>query len=349
MRRRTTFALVAGGTLAAVAWSRSERGVPGLPKPATGMFPNGMAYLRWGTGPKTLLWIVGGPGLGFPIGLRVALIPLVLRPFAQAGYTCWLVNRKRDMPEGYTIADMAEDHAALIADELGGKVDLVLGEDYGGWIGFYLAARHPERLDFLANATTGYALTERGRAIDRDFAALVRDGRPTDAWAQMLSTLAPGLRPPALVRVFAAVLDRLFTDRSRPDFVSNLVVETEAEACDAREILPDIRVPVLLIGGDQGPFLSREILEETARLIPDCTLQLHEGKSDTGAVSSMQLPRDVLAWVEERSWVRQSAEPPRPAPIAEEAVSVAPATVPEASLVGATRADDRAARASAAP
>ncbi|MGB8019943.1 MAG: hypothetical protein WCF04_01810, partial [Candidatus Nanopelagicales bacterium] len=50
-------------------------------------------------------------------GLRVALLPVVLRPFAQAGYTCWWVNRKRDMPPGYSIADMAEDHAVLIAEE----------------------------------------------------------------------------------------------------------------------------------------------------------------------------------------------------------------------------------------
>ena len=155
-------------------------------------------------------------------------------------------------------------------------------------------------------------MTERGRAIDRDFASAVRDGRRTEAWAQMLSTLAPDLRPPALVRVFAVVMDRLFTDRSRPDFVSNLIVETDAEDFDAREILPDVRVPVLLIGGDEGPFFSREILEETARLIPDCTLQLHEGKGDAGAVSSMQLPRDVLAWVDGRSRVREgrAAEPP---------------------------------------
>lgn len=305
MRRSTSLALIVGGTLAAgagaaAAWSRSERGLPGIPKPVTGVFPNGMAYIRWGSGPKTLLWIVGGPGLGFPVGLRVALIPLVLRPFARAGYTCWLVNRKRDMPDGYTIAEMADDHAAIIADELGGKVDLVLGEDYGGVIGFYLAARYPERLDYLANASAGYAMADRGRAIDRDFATLVAEGRSTDAWAQMLATMAHDLRPPALVRVLASVMDRLFTDRSRPDFVSNLVVETGAEAFDAREILPDIQVPVLLIGGDQGPFFSREILEETSRLIPDCTLQIHEGRGDAGAVSSTQLPRVVLAWVNER-------------------------------------------------
>lgn len=284
----------------ALVWVRSRGKSLGLPKPVLGVRAE-MAFIRWGAGPKTLLWIVGGPGLGFPIGLRVTLLPWVLRPFAHAGYTCWLVNRKQNMPSGYTLADMAEDYATFITEQLGGKVDLVLGEDFGGWIGFHLAARHPERLALLANLSTGYAITAKGKAIDRDFADLVREGRSVEAWEGMLSTLSPGL-PGVVARVLGVVLDRLYTDRSRPDFAANLTVETAAEhACDVRGILPRVQVPVLLIGGDQGPFLSREILEETARLIPDCTLQLHPGKTDMGASSSTQLPRHVLAWVATRA------------------------------------------------
>ena len=300
MRRGTTLAVVVGGAAAAataghLVWARARKNA--LPKPVVGMFPNGMAFIRWGAGPKKLLWIVGGPGLGFPIGLRVALLPVALRPFADAGYTCWLVNRKRDMPPGYALADMAEDYAALIDQRFEGQVDLILGEDFGGWIGFHLAARHPERVAFLATASTGYRITEAGKAIDRNFADLIRDGRPVQAWQRMLTTLAPSL-PAILARVLGIVLDRLFTDRTRPDFANNLMVETDAEqTCDLRSILPDVHVPVLLIGGDQGPFLSRGILEETARLIPDCTLQLHQGKTDMAAISTTQLPRDVLAWI----------------------------------------------------
>jgi len=33
-----------------------------MPKPVVGMFPNQMAFIRWGVGGKRLLWIVGGPG-----------------------------------------------------------------------------------------------------------------------------------------------------------------------------------------------------------------------------------------------------------------------------------------------
>ena len=319
MRRVALLALVAGGTAAAVVGGalvrdRLRGGLFGFPKPDRGIFPNGMAYVRWGTGPKTLMWIVGGPGIGFPWGLRLATIPFVLRPFADAGFTCWLVDRKREMPAGYTIPDMAEDYAALIVDEFGGKVDLVLGEDYGGMIGYYLAARHPDRLGCLANASSGYAVSQEGRSIDHDIATLIGEGRPTEAFARVLGILAPDLRVPGLATAAGAVMGRLFVDRSRPDFTSNIMVETEAEvAYDARGVLPDIPIPVLLIGGDRGPYFTREILEETARLIPNCTLRIYEGKGDAGAVSDRRLPGDVLDFVDERSRVRPTptAVPPR--------------------------------------
>jgi pimeloyl-ACP methyl ester carboxylesterase len=347
MRRVAALALVAGGTAAAVtagllARDRLREGLPGLPKPEAGMSGNGMAYVRWGTGPKTLLWIVGGPGIGFPWGLRLAATAFVLRPFTEAGYTCWLVDRKRDMPTGYTIPDMAEDYAALIADELGGKVDLVLGEDYGGMIGYYLAARHPDRLGYLANASSGYAVSQQGRAIDHDIATLIGEGRPTEAFARVLGILVPDLRVPGLAMAAGAVMGRLFVDRSRPDFASNLMVETEAEvAYDAREVLPDIPIPVLLIGGDRGPYFTREILEETARLIPDCTLRIYGGKGDAGAVSDRRLARDVLDFVEERSRAVPAARvglpivAQGPVIIEEPIPPVEPAAVPIADLVEA--------------
>ncbi len=55
MRRVTTVALVAGGTMAVVAggafaFARLMGRGSAIPKPVTGMFPNGMAYARWGAG-----------------------------------------------------------------------------------------------------------------------------------------------------------------------------------------------------------------------------------------------------------------------------------------------------------
>lgn len=131
MLRGTKLALVAGGAMVAVAGgaiarSRLRGRGPAIPKPVTGIFANGMAYVRWGTGPKTLLFIPGGPGNAAPSGMSMQMFPL-FRPLVEDGYTAWYVARRRDMPKGHTIADMADDYAGLVANEFGGKVDFVVG------------------------------------------------------------------------------------------------------------------------------------------------------------------------------------------------------------------------------
>ena len=337
MRRVVLRAFVAVGMLAVAAGAFTRYRLRGIPRAVRGIFPNGMAYARWGTGPRTLLWIVGGPGVGFPTGLRLATIPFVLRPFAESGYTAWIVDRKRNMPKGYTIPDMAEDYAGLIADEFDGKVDLVLGEDYGGMIGYYLAARHPDRLAYLAHASVGYRVSEQGKTIDHDFARLLSEGRTAEAFALLLSVLAPNLRLPGVARALGAVIGRLFIDKTRPDFASHVMTETEAElAFDAREILPDISVPVLLVGGDQGPYFSKEVHEETARLIPDCTLRIYEGKGDAGAVSDRRLSRDVLDFVRQRSRDQAACDAERPTVIGQPTVPTDPLVRPAPSPVGSS-------------
>ncbi len=305
MRRRTTLALVAGGAAVvvaagAIARSRVRGRGPAIPKPVTGIFPNGMAYARWGTGPKTLLFIPGGPGNAAPGGMSVRMFPL-LRRLVEDGYTAWYVARRRDMPKGHTIADMADDYARLVADELGGKVDLVVGVSYGGMIGFYLAARHPERFGHIAIAVAGYEVGEQGKSLDYDFARLMSEGRNGEAGALMVRNMAPGLRVPGAARVLGAVMGRIMAGEAHPSFASDVMVEAEAEvACDARDVLPAIAVPVLLVCGDEDLYFSKEVYDETARLIPDCTLRMYEGAGHVGATRDGRLPQDVLDFVRQR-------------------------------------------------
>jgi pimeloyl-ACP methyl ester carboxylesterase len=305
MRRRTTLALVAGGALVAVvggaiARSRLRGRRPARPKPVTGIFANGMAYVRWGTGPKTLLFIPGGPGNAAPGAMSMRMLPL-FRTLVGNGYTAWYVARKRDMPKGHTIADMADDYAGLIADEFGGKVDLVIGVSYGGVIGFYLAARHPERFDHIAIAVAGYQVCEQGKTLDHDFARLLSEGRNGEAGTLMVRNMAPGLRVPGAARVLGAVMGRMMAGDAHPSFSSDVMVEAEAEiAYDARDVLPAISVPVLLVCGDEDLYFPKAVYEETARLIPDCTLRMYEGDGHAGAIRDPRFAQDVLDFVRQQ-------------------------------------------------
>ena len=304
MRRGTTLALVAGGTLAAIAGgalarSRARGRGPAIPEPVTGMFPNGMAYLRWGTGPKTLLWIPGGPGNTVPSGMFLSNVLLrAARPLVEDGYTLWVVARKQNMPKGHAMADMAEDYAGLIADELGGKVDLVVGVSYGGVIGFHLAARHPDRFAHIALVGAAYDANEQGKALDYDFARLRSEGRDGEASALMLRQMGPAFRVPGVARALGAVMSRAMFGTTHPYFASDMMVEAEAELTfDARQVLADISVPVLLVCGDADMYIPKELYEATARLIPDCTLRMYEGVGHVGAVRDPRFPRDVLDFV----------------------------------------------------
>lgn len=304
MRRAIGFTLAGAGLLGggAMAWVRSR--LQGIPTPVTGIFPNGMAYARLGTGPRTALWIRGGPGNVVPVGqLFLASSASILRPFLDRGYTMWVVTRRRNMPEGYTIEDMAEDYASLIGDEFSGKVELVIGEEpYGGMIGFSLAARHPDRLDYLAVLLAAAKMSEESKELELGFARLMSEHRTSEAGALLIRFMFPERRLPGIDRVLGAALVRVGFGKLHAHFASDVLVEANAVSVfDGRNVLPQITTPVLLIGCDRDAAFSEDTYEETALLIPDCTLRMYEDKTAFQAITDRRIVSDVLDFVEQQS------------------------------------------------
>ncbi len=219
------------------------------------------------------------------------------RPFVEQGYTVWWVTRRQNMPTGHSFADMANDYAQLVADEFDGKVDLVLGMSTGGQIGFYLAAGHPETFGHVVIVAAGYADAERDKDLLLRSARLLSQGRTGQAMALFVDDMYPRV-PRPLRRVLGELMGRSMYGKTHSYFANDVVIEAEAEAaCDAREVLADITVPVLLVGGDQDPYFPQEIYQETARLIPDCTLRLYQGKGHEGVLSEKRFVHDVLDFV----------------------------------------------------
>lgn len=261
----------------------------------TGTFSNGMGYARLGTGAKSLLWI-GGPSVGAPKGVYLKMMTRVLRPFVREGYTVWLLGLKPNLPQGCTIADMAEDYAELIVGEFNGKVDVVVGDSTGGMIGFCLASRHPDVFGHIVIAVAAHTMTEEADAANLESARLLSAGRKTDAAAAVVTLMYPGIRPRWVTRLLAWVTARVsFAAAYDP---RDIVVGAEAvNAFDGREILPSIRVRVLLVCGNRDRWFAKELYEQTADLIPDCTLKMYTGKDHLGAMFDKRLPRDVLDFV----------------------------------------------------
>lgn len=299
MNKRTAAVGLGTAALAGVGLAKVRGALKGLPA-ETGTFANGMDYARWGDGGKTLVWIPGGPGSDVPGGAMAATFGSQLQGFVDAGYTVWLVTRKRHMPVGHSVEDMAADYAGLIADQFGGSVDTVLGLSYGGMIVLYLAANHPDRATHFVAALAAGTITPWGRDVDQRWASARARGNTTEAGRILAEYVFPEPAQARLRILLGIPLGIMLRSASSAEKMpaDDLRVEVEAEmAYDARPALPRIKVPVLLIAAEQDMFFIREIVDETVALIPDCTLVRYPGMGHIRAAMSGQLVPDVLEYV----------------------------------------------------
>ena len=293
---------VAAVLVASSARRRRRRGTPQL---VAGEFINGMGYVRLGTGARTLLWIPDPSHSGdltrdAPAGTEpprsgyLKVMATALRPFAEDGYSVFLVGHKPDLPRGCSVADLAEDYARVMVEEFGGKVDLVVADSGGGAIGFSLAAAHPDRFGHIAFVAAAHTMPEEARAADLTSARLLSAGRKTEAAEAMVTYLNPGL-PAWLRRLMASVVARVsFPAEYNPGDV--LIAAEALGAFDGRQVLPTVTVPVLLICGDRDRFVPQAIYQQTADLLPDCTLTFYEHKGHLGTLTDKRLPHDVLGF-----------------------------------------------------
>ena len=263
----------------------------------SGTFANGMDFLAWGAGPRTLLFIPGGPGSAVPAGMGARVSRRWFAPFVEAGYAIRYVTRRRGMPTGHTVADMADDYAQLISEELGGTVDLVVGESYGGMVAQYLAARHSESWQHLAIVVAAAEVSDWGKEVDARLAAALVRGDTAGFGTAFAEYVLPGPRSRWIRRLVGPWVGKsLMTGTSYPP--GDLLVETEAEiSFDARAVLPLIEAPVVLLCGDQDRFFPPAVVDETVRLIPDCTLVRYEGQGHMRVATSGRVARDVLSFV----------------------------------------------------
>ena len=115
-----------------------------------------MYYVAFGTGKRNLVVLPGlSDGLATVKG-KALFIKGAYKKYLK-DFTVYMFSRKNEMPQGYSIRDMAEDQVTAMKS-LGITKSSVLGVSQGGMIAQYIAINHPEIMDKLILAvTTPYA------------------------------------------------------------------------------------------------------------------------------------------------------------------------------------------------
>ncbi|MBQ4427915.1 MAG: alpha/beta hydrolase [Oscillospiraceae bacterium] len=206
-----------------------------------------MDYLKFGKGTEALVII---PGLGVKsVMLSAKAVEAAYSLFAEE-YTVYLFDRRRELPEKYTIADMAQDtFEAMCA--LGLRSASAFGASQGGMTALALAIAHPEAADKLVlGSTTARVTAERFRVI-AEWIALADKG---DAEALYLD-FGRSVYPEKIFeasRSFLRELAKGVTDKELARFAK--LAET-MEGFDVTDELGKIACPVLCLSSrDDGVF-----------------------------------------------------------------------------------------------
>jgi pimeloyl-ACP methyl ester carboxylesterase len=218
----------------------------------------------------------------------------MVKPFAQRRRVLF-VNRRRGLPRGMSMAEIAAEHADAIRSLDAGPVE-VAGISTGGSIVQQLAADHPDVVDRLLLLCTACRLGPEGKRLQRRVAARVRGG----ALRQALAVSVTGIVPPGRGQIPAAAVAWLAGPRllAGGDDLSDMATTIEAEdEFDLAACRGPIRAPTTILAGSDDHWYTPELFAETARLIPGSRLRVFDGRGHVSVGRDPGFKQEIERWV----------------------------------------------------
>ncbi|ADY12510.1 alpha/beta fold hydrolase [Sphaerochaeta globosa] len=237
----------------------------------SGYFRGGLPYTQIGNGPKPLVVF---DGLTFEHKPQSPAM-VKIYSFLEKDYTIYSVLRKPQLPEDYTLDDMAQDYAQMLKEEFSTPVDII-GISTGGSIALHFAALYPDLVRHLILHSSAHTLNDKAKQLQLDIAHFAQKGQWRKAWSLLVATGFPQsgfafqLSKP-LVAVIAFLLSV-----HHPKDANDLLVTVQAEDKHAfLDRLGEISCSTLVAGGEDDYFYSSQLFKETAQGIPNARLCLY--------------------------------------------------------------------------
>lgn len=225
-----------------------------------------MDYARFGKGEKALLMI---PGLNLR-GVKgaAASLAIMYRMFAKE-YTVYIFDRKADIPEGYTVEDIAED-TAFAMKELGITSADVFGVSQGGMIAQYLAVNHPELVNKLVLGVTLSRQNETVKSVIDGWVKLSENGE----YKTLVEDMLKRMYSKEYLRKYSWLLP-IMSKLSKPkDFGRFIILAKACLTCDIYDRLENIKCPVLVLGAMEDEIVTAKASEEIAEKL-NCELYMY--------------------------------------------------------------------------
>jgi 3-oxoadipate enol-lactonase len=196
----------------------------------------------------------------------------------------------RSRAVGGGLAAVADRMAEAVEDAAGGEEAIVLGNGYGGFVALQMAIRHPAIATKLVLADCGAAFSEEGRQAFRNMAVASK--------AKGL----PAITDVAMRRLFAPEFQAEHPDLMRDRREAFLKTDPEVfqAACaalaelDLRPDLAKVKVPVVVLVGEQDEATPPPMSRELAALLPDARLKIIAGCAHVPQLQSPEAFLDAI-------------------------------------------------------
>lgn len=253
-----------------------------------------MDYVSFGSG-KQVLVIIPGLSDGLRTVKGTALMSaLFFRAFAKK-YTVYIFSRKNNLPDNYSIRDMAKDQAKVLCSL---QIDSahIMGLSQGGMIAQWLAIDNPSLVKTLTLVvTTGNATTATKKLLSQwinwaeegNYRAILKDTIDKTYSEQRAKRYHPWIGVIALM--------------TKPKSLRRFI--TQAKSCqhhDARAQLHSITQPTLIIGGARDAIVGPTATKELAAHIPHAQHILYDDHGHD-AYENAVFARDVLIFLRRNS------------------------------------------------
>jgi len=229
-----------------------------------------MYYVAFGEGEKKLVVLPGlSDGLWTVKGKAMLLAGSYKRFFRD--YTVYMFSRKNEIPEGYSIEDMADDQA-LAMRNLGIDRAIVMGVSQGGMIAQFLAANHSELVEKLILVVTAPYANETIKSVVTKWIEMTQNASHTEL---MLDTAEKVYTKEfnEKNKRYLPLVARFTKPKNYDRFCKNAYAILDF---DARQVLSKIKCPTYIMSGNNdntvgndAPYELRDAIENSEMIIFD--------------------------------------------------------------------------------
>ena len=246
-------------------------------------------YVSFGKGNKVLIML---PGLSTAdVKSAGAFLPLVYHDVGKK-YKVYFFDKKKNIPQGYTVREMAGDIAEAM-NEL--KIDkaYILGCSQGGMIAQYLAIDYPEKVEKLVLAET---LSRNNDTVINVVNNWINQVKNDDykAFAADMTYKMYSERYAKRYKYMIPLMAKFLKPKDKARFIT---LAESCLTCNAYDELDKIKCPVFVIGGKEDKVVSAQASYEIAEKL-GCEIYMYDGLGHAAHEEAKDFNKRVMEFLD---------------------------------------------------